>query len=87
MAAALLSLMIYDFARFGMERRSSMNRFLRITTEGEVSWIEVDNDPLCGCTSGAVSQPPAASLTATTLSTSIGEFDMLSHNHRYRIAS
>lgn len=87
MAAAWLSLMIYDFARFGMDRRSSMNRFLRITTEGEVSWIEVDNDPLCGCTSAAVSQPPAASLTATTLSTSIGKFDMLSHNHRYRIAS
>ena len=87
MAAAWLSLMIYDFARFGMDRRSSMNRFLRITTEGEVSWIEVDNDPLCGCTSAAVSQSPAPSLTTATLSTSIGEFDMLSHNHRYRIAS
>ena len=64
-----------------------MNRFLRITTEGEVSWIEVDNDPLCGCTSAAVSQSPAVSVAATELSSSIGEFDMLSHNHRYRIAS
>ena len=64
-----------------------MNRFLRITTQGEVSWIEVENDPLCGCTSAAVSQPPATSLATATLSTTTGEFYMLSHNHRYRIAS
>ena len=97
MAASWLSLMIYDFARFGCEHSTCTNRFLRISASGDVSWHELSINPDCGC-HGAASKdalrlpepdcerrspagaPRLASLPRT-------EYDLLSHNLRYPLAS
>ena len=97
MAASWLSLMIYDFARFGCEHSTCTNRFLRISASGDVSWHELSINPDCGC-HGAVSkhalrlpEPACEGLSPTgahyLVSLPRTEFDLLSHNLRYPLAS
>lgn len=97
MAASWLSLMIYDFARFGCEHSTCTNRFLRISASGDVSWHELSINPDCGC-HGAASKdalrlpepdcerrsPAGAHYLASLPRT---EYDLLSHNLRYPMAS
>ena len=97
MAASWLSLMIYDFARFGCEHSTCTNRFLRISASGDVSWHELSINPDCGC-HGAASKdalrlpepdcerrsPTGAHCLASLPRT---EYDLLSHNLRYPMAS
>ena len=97
MAASWLSLMIYDFARFGCEHSTCTNRFLRISASGDVSWHELSINPDCGC-HGAASKdalrlpepdcerrsPTGAHCLASLPRT---EYDLLSHNLRYPLAS
>jgi len=97
MAASWLSLMIYDFARFGCEHSTCTNRFLRISASGDVSWHELSINPDCGC-HGAASKdalrlpepdcerrsPAGAHYLASLPRT---EYDLLSHNLRYPLAS
>lgn len=97
MAASWLSLMIYDFARFGCEHSTCTNRFLRISASGDVSWHELSINPDCGC-HGAASKdalclpepdcerrsPAGAHCLASLPRT---EYDLLSHNLRYPLAS
>lgn len=97
MAASWLSLMIYDFARFGCEHSTCTNRFLRISASGDVSWHELSINPDCGC-HGAASKdalrlpepdcerrsPAGAHYLASLPRTG---YDLLSHNLRYPMAS
>lgn len=97
MAASWLSLMIYDFARFGCEHSTCTNRFLRISASGDVSWHELSINPDCGC-HGAASKdalrlpepdcerrsPAGAHCLASLPRTG---YDLLSHNLRYPMAS
>jgi|GEM_PF-374774 len=97
MAASWLSLMIYDFARFGCEHSTCTNRFLRISASGDVSWHELSINPDCGC-HGAASKDalrlpepdcerrsPAGAHRLASLPRT--EYDLLSHNLRYPLAS
>ena len=97
MAASWLSLMIYDFARFGCEHSTCTNRFLRISASGDVSWHELSINPDCGC-HGAASKDalrlpepdcerrsPAGAHRLASLPRT--EYDLLSHNLRYPMAS
>ena len=97
MAASWLSLMIYDFARFGCEHSTCTDRFLRISASGDVSWHELSINPDCGCHCAAskhearVSEPICEVPSPTGLhclaSLPRTEFDLLSHNLRYPLAS
>ena len=97
MAASWLSLMIYDFARFGCEHSTCTNRFLRISASGDVSWHELSINPDCGCHDAAskhalrLPEPdcerrsPAGVHCLASLPRT--EYDLLSHNLRYPLAS
>ena len=97
MAASWLSLMIYDFARFGCEHSTCTNRFLRISASGDVSWHELSINPDCGCHGAASKHPlrlpePACERSSPTAAHCLAslprtEFDLLSHNLRYPLAS
>lgn len=97
MAASWLSLMIYDFARFGCEHSTCTNRFLRISASGDVSWHELSINPDCGCQGAAskhalrLPEPACEGLSPTgahcLASLPRTEYDLLSHNLRYPLAS
>lgn len=97
MAASWLSLMVYDCARFGVENTSCVNRFLRISDSGEVSWHELRTNDHCGCRFPRLSNPLDAAQGSQVCEEAKDSgkfhrqgchvFDLLSHNRRYPLAS